>query len=147
MFQPSRVEKLLVQLWQLDRGNQLVQLSPHLFRVFWLFQHESLSSQNLEKGKRVKAKRLVWNVLGTAEPFTDVPSRRCSPAPARGPEFGRSIGPGATAEYALIFLFVIPVSAPLQDIPGHVIAAIGADPVGILGDGRGLPVGTKKRIR
>ena len=78
----------------------------------------------------------LGNVLDETKADVTVPKVGIVPEPVRDTQVRRSVQPGTATEHARIFPFVVPVHTPLPDVPGHVIAPIRADPVGILGNRR-----------
>ena len=85
------------------------------------------------QGQRVKGTGL-GNVLDETETEAAAPVVGIAPEPGGDTQVPRAAAPGTATEHARIFPFVVPVHTPFPDVPGHVIAPIRADPVGILGD-------------
>lgn len=91
------------------------------------------------KGKRTKDKGL-GNVLDETEAKEVAPVAGDAPDPVRHTEVHRSVVPGTAPDHASVFrLFVKPARTPLPHISRHVVAAVEADSVGILGFLGGMP--------
>lgn len=78
-----------------------------------------------EKGKRIKDKGL-GRVLGKTKAVVDAAIPRIGGGPARAAEVLRIFhAPGSAPQEPTFIFLVVPACAPLPDISGHVLAAIG----------------------